>query len=360
MYEKFHVMDRDVAVHALVLHLSTSQRRRRPQELSPAPSSPMLWGISSLVTVLLNPAARALPQGDLGDLLQLGPGFDEPEPDLQTLLIPTTHRTEQVSALPRVEHTTSAFPQLTTHAAQLTIAITGVSPHPYLTPTQSPTSRPPTPTSAGNSTYASVISTSNAIQNTVTTSTWYPSPTPTAADSALSQGQAVDWRVIGIAVIAISAVGTVILLVVFFDQWWGFLCDVCGRRRKRRGGGKEELVPDWERGTWEYKVEKDNLNLPMYPSFGSPPAQQMLKGAATHIQQWKVDIDQRPDPNMSPDCSAFPIAGSPKDSNQILSTQRVPRGVVDQVTTNKFHSPLSRSNTQRSATLEDAYDGLAT
>jgi len=321
----------------------------------------MLWGISSLVTVLLNSAARALPQGDLGDLLQLGPGFDEPEPepDLKPLLTPTTHRTEQVSTLPRVEHTTSAFSQLTTHAAQLTIAITGVSPHPYLTPTQSPTSRPPTPASAGNGAYTSVVSTSNASQNTVTTSMWYPSPTP-AADSALSQGQAIDWRVIGIAVIAISAVGTVILLVVFFDQWWGFLCDVCGRRRRRQGGGKEELVPDWERGTWEYKVEENNLNLPGYPSFGSPPAPRMQKGAATHAEQWKVDIDQSPDQNKPSDCSAFPTAGPPKDNSQLLGTQRVSCCVVNEVTTNKFHSPLSRSNTQRSATSEDAYDGLAT
>lgn len=322
----------------------------------------MLWGIPSLVTVLLNSAARALPQGDLGDLLQLGPELDEPEPELypdpKPLLAPTTHRTEQASALARVGHTTSAFSQLTTHAMQLTVtvAITGVSPHPDLTPTQSPISRPPTPTSARNDTYTSVISTSNASQNTVTASS--PSPTP-AADSELSQGQAVDWRVIGIAVIAISAVGTMILLVVFFDQWWGFLCDVCGRRRRRRGGGKEELVPDWERGTWEYKVEVDNLNLPIYPSFGSPPAWRMQKGTATRAQQWKVkvDIDQGPDQNTSPDCSP---AGSSKDNSHVLGTQRVPCGTVDEVTTNKFHSPLSRSNTQRSATSEDAYDGLAT
>lgn len=328
----------------------------------------MLWGIPSLVTVLLNSAARALPQleGDLGDLLQLGPELDEPEPEsgpnLKPLLAPTTHRTEQVSTLPRDVHTTSAFSQLTTHAAQLTVtvAITGVPPHPYLTPTESPISRPlTTPTSARNDTYTSVISISNVSLNTATTSS--PSPTP-AADSGLSQGQAIDWRVIGIAVIAISAVGTMILLVVFFDQWWGFLCDVCGGRRRQRGGGKEELVPDWERGTWEYKVEVDNLNLPIYPSFGSPPAWRMQKGAgaATHARQWKVDIDQRPNQNTSPDCSAFSAARPSEDNSQVLGTQRVPCGILDEVTINRFHSPLSRSNTQRSATSEDAYDGLAT
>jgi hypothetical protein len=157
--------------------------------------------------------------------------------------------------------------------------------------------------------------------------------------------------VIGIAVIAISAVGTMILVVVFFDQWWGFICDVCGRRRKREGGGKEELVPDWERGTWEFKVEKDIL--PAYPSFGSPPARAQNS-------------------NTFPDSLTLPTVESLEDNGQVFSTQGVPygsserrlkqfspSGVVSEVTTNKSHSLLSRSNTQKSTITEDAYGGLA-
>jgi hypothetical protein len=171
---------------------------------------------------------------------------------------------------------------------------------------------------------------------------------------------------IGIAVIAISAVGTMVLIVVFFDQWWGFLCDVIGRRRRREGEGKEELVPDWGRGTWEFKVKDDNL--PAYPSFGSSPALQ----TQNHAQPWRIDIDQRPDQNSSLDWLAFPPAAALNDNGQVLGTQDgpsrpsrrrlgqfSPSGAEDEATTYKFHSPLSRSDTQKSTALEDAYDGLA-
>jgi hypothetical protein len=167
---------------------------------------------------------------------------------------------------------------------------------------------------------------------------------------------------IGIAVIAISAVGAMVLIVVFFDQWWGFLCDLCGRRRRRQGKGKEELVPDWERGTWEFKVKDDNL--PAYPSFGSPP----VPRTQNHAQPYP-----RPDQNSSLDWLAFPPVATLNDNGQVLGTQDGPRrpsrrrlkqfsrsGAKNEATTYKFHSPLSRSDTQKSTALEDAYDGLAT
>jgi hypothetical protein len=162
--------------------------------------------------------------------------------------------------------------------------------------------------------------------------------------------------VIGIAVIAVSVVGTMILAIVFFDQWWGFLCDVCGRRRKWRGGGKEELVPDWERGSWGFKIEDGNL--PAYPSFGSPPAMQTQEGVATRAQ---VDMAYRHDQKVSPDHSGSPPLWAPKDNGQVLGTQGVPCGPTRQhvVTAYELHSPLSRSNTEKSTASEDAYDGLA-
>lgn len=166
---------------------------------------------------------------------------------------------------------------------------------------------------------------------------------------------------IGIAVIAVSVVGVMILVIVFFDQWWGLLCDVCGLRRKWRGRGKEELVPDWERGSWEFKVEDDSL--PAYPSFGPPPVL---------AQSWKVDMDHRPDQNTSPDCIGFPPIRALKDNDQVLGMQGMPYGpsgrhlnklspssVVNEVTACKLQTPLMRSETQRSIASEDAYDGLA-
>jgi hypothetical protein len=324
----------------------------------------MFWGIPSVAALFLNLAAQALPQRDLGDLLPVGPEFDEPAPvTIQTSQASHSSYTEQVSTLSRVENANSALLQPTTHAAQLTTAETGLSSHPRPTPTQTPTPRPPTPVSESKDTHTSIISTS-ASPNTAN-ATWYPSPPP-PVDSELAQGNAVDWRVIGIAVIAISVVATMILAVMFFDQWWGFLCDVCGRRRKWQGGGQEELVPDWERASWNFKVKDDTL--PAYPSFGSPPAMQTQEGLTAHAQPWKVDMVYRLDQKMSPDDFVFPPSWAPKGNSQAPSTrgpsrqhvvQLPPSGVVDEVTAYKLHSPLSRSNTEKSTSPEDAYDGLA-
>jgi hypothetical protein len=169
---------------------------------------------------------------------------------------------------------------------------------------------------------------------------------------------------IGIAVIVVSVVGTAILVIVFFDQWWGFLGDVCGRRKKRLGGGREELVPDWERGSWEFKIED---NLPAYPSFGSPPALRTQEGALTHAQLRKADmpVDQRSDQGTLFDGLTFPpvpvlrenigTQGAPYGSSRRCLEQPSRNSVV-----NAYRShPLSRSDTLRSTTLEDAYDGLA-
>lgn len=359
-----------------------------PQHFSPAsPRSPMLWVISSFVALFLHSAARALPRRDLGDVAVLpvpvGPELDDlddsddSEPVPVKIQTPHSSHTEQASTLFRIENShveigtsTSApsvllpTPAHVAQAAQLTTAFTGVSSHPRLTPTQSSTSRSPTPDPEGGETLTSVIATS-ASQNTANP-TWYPSPIPPVhSDSGIAQGHAIDWRVIGIAVIAVSAVGTMILVVVFFDQWWGFLCDVCGRRRKWGGGGKEDLVPDWERASWEFKV-KDDEAFPAYPSFGSPPVMQVQEGVATRAQPWKSDIAR------GPDHLVIPTLWAPKDNCRVLGTQGVPcgpskqnvmqfspSGFVNEVTTYKCHSPLSQSNTERTTASEDAYDGLA-
>ncbi|KAI0304737.1 hypothetical protein BC826DRAFT_11649 [Russula brevipes] len=166
---------------------------------------------------------------------------------------------------------------------------------------------------------------------------------------------------------------TMILMVVFFDQWWGFLCDVCGRPRTWRERGKEELVPDWQRSSWGFRVEDDNR--PAYPSFGSPPTLQTIQEeVATHTQSRKVDAGRSlPDQNTSPNHLEFPPVLAPKDNGQVYSAGRMPygpsrryrkqfsppSGLVNDATAYNYHSPLSRSNTQRSASSEDAYDGLA-
>ena len=334
----------------------------------------MLWGISSFAALFLCSAARTLPRRDLGDLLPVGPELDDSddsEPVPIKIQTPHSSHTEQASTLFRIENShveigTSALLQPTpAHTAQLTTtALTGVSSHSRLTPTQTSTSRSPTSVPEGSETHTSVTATS-ASQNTANP-TWYPSPVPPVhSDSGIARGHAIDWRMIGIAVIAVSAVGAMILIVVFFDQWWGFLCDVCGRRRKWHGRGKEEFVPDWERASWEFKIGDDTL--PAYPSFVSTPAIQVQEGVATRAAQpWKVDMAH------GPDHLAHPTLWAPKDNCRMLGTQGVscgpsgqnvmqlsPSGFVNEATTYKCHSPPSRSNTERTTSSDDAYDGLA-
>lgn len=334
----------------------------------------MLWGVSSFAALFLHSAARALPRRDLGGLLPLGPELDDSddsEPVPVKIQTPHSSHTEQASTLFRIENShvefgTSALLQPTpaSSTAQLTTVLTGVgvSSHSHLTPTltSTSTSLSPAPVPGGSETHISVTATSTS-QNTANP-TWYPSPLPPVnSNSGPVQGHAVDWHVIGIAVIAVSAVGTMILAVVFFDQWWGFLRDLCGRRRKWHGGGKEELVPDWGRASWEFKVEDDTL--PAYPSFRSPPVIQVQEGVDTCAQPWKGDVAR------GPDHSACPSLWARKEKSRVLGTQGVPcgqsrqnvtpSGFVNEVTMYKCLSPLSRSNTERTIASENAYDGLA-
>ena len=350
-----------------VVHKTSRQHHRE---------SPMLWGITGFAALFFRSAARALPRRDLGNLLPVGPELDdsddsEPAVPVKIQTLHLSH-TEQASTLFRIENShfeisTSALLQPTPPAhstAQLTTTIlTGFSSRPRLAPTRTSAPWSPTPVPEGGETHASVTATS-ASQNTANPS-WYPSPLPPAnSGSGLAQGHAVDWRIIGIAVIAVSTVGMMIMVVVFFDQWWGFLCDVFGRRRKWHGRGKEELVPDWGRASWEFKVKEDTL--PTYPSFGSPLATKAQEGAATRAQPWKVDLARGLDRLVSPRLWA------PRDSGQVLGTAGVPcgpsrqnvmqfspNGPVNEATTYKCHSPLSRSNTETTTNCEDAYDGLA-
>ena len=72
-------------------------------------------------------------------------------------------------------------------------------------------------------------------------------------------------QIIGVAVIAFSAVAAVLLLSVFFDQWWGFLRDLVWK--KKRKDVFEEFVPDWEKASWELRADRDGNR---YPAMLSP------------------------------------------------------------------------------------------
>ncbi|KAI0307950.1 hypothetical protein B0F90DRAFT_95692 [Multifurca ochricompacta] len=312
----------------------------------------MLWRVSGLVTLFLFRIARALPHGDLGDLL--GPELGGPIP------VQTVHRAEQASAstFSHVGHVTSMFPELTTSVAQSPTSTIGTLLHLTLT---TPSWLPkPVPEAVDSSTS---ISTTSTNQNT-TSSTSYPS---SSSPVEPPQGHAADWRVIGISVIVISVIGTTILAIMFFDQWWGFLCDVCGRRKERRKGGREELVPDWERGSWEFKVAD---NLPTYPSFGSPQLLRIYEGVEPYARSRRVGADQIPDQNVSLDGLVghhpVPVLGGVKDtqgaphgSSEQCMTLISPNNAADEMTVYTPRYTPDRSGTQKSTASEDAYDGLA-
>ncbi|KIK07256.1 hypothetical protein K443DRAFT_673520 [Laccaria amethystina LaAM-08-1] len=83
---------------------------------------------------------------------------------------------------------------------------------------------------------------------------------------------AAEWKVIGISIIAVTFVATVILAIAFFDSWWGFLRDVvCG---KRNSVGEENLIPDWEKNSWDYKLaSEDGYGYPIMRSLDGIVAQ---------------------------------------------------------------------------------------
>ncbi|KAM5535847.1 hypothetical protein V8D89_010465 [Ganoderma adspersum] len=95
-----------------------------------------------------------------------------------------------------------------------------------------------------------------------------PSSTQQSSNSTASSSTS-EWKIIGVAVIAFSAVAAILLLAVFFDQWWRFIRDLVWRRRNKQV--EEELVPDWEKAQWELRLAKDP-ELARYPSFASLPS----------------------------------------------------------------------------------------
>ena len=85
-----------------------------------------------------------------------------------------------------------------------------------------------------------------------------------------SAEEATQWKVIGIGIITVGLIATVILLVIFFDSWWNFVCDLlCGRWRGRRKHhqGEETLVPDWATRDWEFKLANEEGHR--YPTMSS-------------------------------------------------------------------------------------------
>ncbi|KAJ7597442.1 hypothetical protein C8J56DRAFT_1041630 [Mycena floridula] len=80
---------------------------------------------------------------------------------------------------------------------------------------------------------------------------------------ATPRDEATEWKVIGIGIMTITFIGTIILSIVFFDSWWGFLRDlVLGKRSKE---GVETMVG--ENKNWSFQVANEDGHR--YPTLAS-------------------------------------------------------------------------------------------
>ena len=102
--------------------------------------------------------------------------------------------------------------------------------------------------------------TSKVVSSTTSIQIGYVADAP-----ATPPGEATEWKVIGIAVITITFITTVVLAITFFDSWWGFLRAIFFG--DKRNGGDENLVPDWDRQSWEYNLSKEDGHR--YPTMAS-------------------------------------------------------------------------------------------
>ena len=126
------------------------------------------------------------------------------------------------------------------------------TPSPIPTPTAPPTPAPPASTPPSSSPTQSASS---------------------AASSSASASGKNEWKIIGVAVIAFSAVAAILLLSVFFDQWSRAVRRFLWRRRARDGA--EELVPDWEKAEWGLRFDAGAERYPSFASLPSVPVVQM-------------------------------------------------------------------------------------
>jgi hypothetical protein len=103
--------------------------------------------------------------------------------------------------------------------------------------------------------------------SSISTNTYVPSVVigPSEEAPSMPPAEATEWKVIGLVVVCISFIATVILSVVFFDSWWGFLRDLVLGRRTR--SGVEDMVPDWEKRSWEFKLANEDGHR--YPTLAS-------------------------------------------------------------------------------------------
>jgi hypothetical protein len=92
-------------------------------------------------------------------------------------------------------------------------------------------------------------------------------PSPSATDNQLLTGSR-TWKIVGVSLIVITFVAVTTFVVVFFDHWWRFLRDLLFR--KGTASDFEDLVPDWEKRTWEIRLAEEGGHR--YPTLSASDA----------------------------------------------------------------------------------------
>ena len=116
-------------------------------------------------------------------------------------------------------------------------------------------------------------------------------PTPSspryAQDAShMPPGEATEWKVIGITVFCITIIGAMMLATFFSDTLVKVFMDVClCGNKKRKKLGEENLVPDWQMRSWEFKLADEEGHR--YPTVSSS-LQSMAERRQSNMQPLEV------------------------------------------------------------------------
>ncbi|KLO20180.1 hypothetical protein SCHPADRAFT_934782 [Schizopora paradoxa] len=94
--------------------------------------------------------------------------------------------------------------------------------------------------------------------------TSFPTPSVSSTDGSDAKSSGgigmSNWKVVGIGVLVVGGIAITVAGFTFFDCWWAFVSQPCGRRKGRKFDhlGNEELMPDWNRGSWRIGLEEQN------------------------------------------------------------------------------------------------------
>ncbi|PCH34226.1 hypothetical protein WOLCODRAFT_160705 [Wolfiporia cocos MD-104 SS10] len=152
-----------------------------------------------------------------------------------------------------------------------------------------------------------------------------------SSDSSAAGSSSSNWKIVGVAVIAFSAVAAILVAAVFFDHWWGFLRDVVWKRREPEG--MEEMIPDWEKASWEVRLGHDRHRYPSFTS-GAPSRHNSAK---TKARDWTQERRPSPCPGLTP------------AERMVLSPGYVPPAPP----TNVYLNPNARPSTGNADTYPD-------